>query len=271
MSLNKELPVWHITGCSGGFGYAIAKTALGHGPASSHQSGGHWIELDVMAPDIREKIEHASELFGRIDIVVNNAGYMMIGVFEGLAEYAARAQFEVNFFGPFKVMQAVIPGMRNRRSGLIINMSSGAGVRAQATVSMYSSSKFALEAMSESISYELAHFNVKILIVEPGPFRTTILGNTAASWTELGPGYKGTPVEETMRKMRKGDGQQVGDVWKGAERIFEVITTSGMGEGKKSLLRLPLGEAPVQALREKARHFQEVANEFEELALSTAI
>lgn len=167
------------------------------------------------------------------------------------------------------MIQAVIPGMRERKSGLIINMSSGAGVRAQVTVSTYASSKFALEAMSESVSHGLAHFNVKLLIAEPGPFWTTILEDSVANWTDSGTEYKGTSLEQTMKMMKGSDGQQVGDIWKGAERIFEVVTSSGTAEGQESSLRLPLGKAPTQALREKARHFKAVASEFEYLALTT--
>ena len=159
-------PTWLITGCSSGFGYEIALAALraGHNviatsrnpsktsdavSAVTSEPNGKWLALDVTAPQesINKTIAEAEFLFGAIDILVNNAGYSVIGPAEEIPEDVARKQYETNYWGPLKTIRAVLPSMRKRKSGTIVNVSSVAGMTALPTAAFYAGSKWALEGM----------------------------------------------------------------------------------------------------------------------------
>ena len=149
---------------------------------------------------------------------------------------------ETNFFGPLKLTQAILPQMRARRSGIIVNISSGAGVDPSPAMGMYGASKWALEGASQAFAKELAGFGIRVLIVQPGAFTTNMMN--AVTVIEKDPklsGYEGTVVEKMVDGFRsKGEFRAPNDVEKGCQGIFEVVTGTGRGKGKEGLLRLVL-------------------------------
>lgn len=164
-------PVWLITGCSAGLGWALARLVLEHGHrliatsrtpsktpelvAEVESKGGKWIQLDNTDLDVVDVIEEAEQIFGRIDIVVNNAAYGVLGTVEDTPPFEVVAQMEANFYGPLRIVQGVLPGMRKRKSGVIVNVSSSQGLAPGPANGIYAASKAALEAASESLSQEV--------------------------------------------------------------------------------------------------------------------
>jgi len=172
-----------ITGASSGFGEAVAQYFMNAGwnviatmrdtGAATHRSNALpnllITRLDVQdRPTIEAAIAEGIRRFGGIDVVVNNAGYGLFGIFEGVSREAIQAQFDVNVFGAMDVVRAILPHFRAKRSGTIVNVSSGAGVVGFPMASIYSASKFALEGWSEGLSYELDSLGIKVKIIEPG-------------------------------------------------------------------------------------------------------
>jgi NAD(P)-dependent dehydrogenase (short-subunit alcohol dehydrogenase family) len=187
-----------ITGCSSGFGEAAAKLfasrswnvvatmrSVGRGHALADLKNILVLRLDVQNQDsIDRTILETVRRFGRIDVVVNNAGYGLFSLFEPASREAIQKQFDVNVFGAMDVIRSILPHFRANRSGTIINVSSGAGVFGAAIASIYCASKFAIEGFSESLSYELAGLGIKVKIIEPGAAPST--GFTARSQVEMG-------------------------------------------------------------------------------------
>ena len=187
--------VWFITGTSRGFGRVWAQAALARGDrvaatARDVKTLGPLVERygDLIAPlalDVTDKaaasaaIAFAQKRFGRLDVVVNNAGYGLFGTIEEVSEAEARAQLETNLFGPLWVTQAALPFMRAQGSGHIIQVSSIGGVNAFPTVGLYHASKWGLEGFSQSLAAEVAGFGIKVTIVEPGGFATDWGGASA--------------------------------------------------------------------------------------------
>ena len=183
--------VWFITGSAGGIGAGIVRAALTAGdlvaatdldPERLQQvyaaSAAHVLtaQLDIRdAAQAEAAVDAALARFGRIDVLVNNAGYGQFGPFEEIEPEAIERQFATNVFGTFNVTRAVLPVMRRQRAGLVINMSSNGGFKGVRGASMYSSTKFAIEGFSEALAQEIADFGLKLTIVEPGAFRTDFL------------------------------------------------------------------------------------------------
>ena len=182
-------PTWFITGASSGFGMAFARYALDRGynvvatarsvrklDALAAQAPDRILvhKLDVTVPgDAEQAVTAAVRRFGRIDVVINNAGYGIIGAVEETPDAEFRAQMETNFFGALAVIRAALPQLRRQGSGAIVNISSLGGQLSFGGFGAYSASKFALEGMSESLAHEVAPFGIRVLIVEPGAFRTS--------------------------------------------------------------------------------------------------
>src|SRR4030081_2577594 len=187
--------VWFITGASAGLGRALASAVLARGeqaavtarmPERVREVIEHYpaqalvLELDVTRPEqVRMAVAQASELFGRIDVLVNNAGYAQLGAIEELDDAQLRRQFETNVFGLIDVTRAVLPVMRRARRGHIINVSSVGGFAGQARLGAYNASKFAVEGFSEALAQELVATGIRVTIVEPGRFRTDWSGRLA--------------------------------------------------------------------------------------------
>jgi NAD(P)-dependent dehydrogenase (short-subunit alcohol dehydrogenase family) len=186
------------------------------------------------------------------------------------SEEEANTQIQTNLFGPLYAIQAVIPGMRARKSGTIVNISSIAGQDGGPTCGIYAASKFALEGLSESLAREVAEFGITVLIVEPGGFRTNFLRAFAPNTKGLPEGDEETAVGKGMQMFRDYDGKQKGDPQKAAERIFEVVTGEGQaGHLKGKILRLPLGTDCLARLDAKIEHLKGDIDASREVASST--
>jgi NAD(P)-dependent dehydrogenase (short-subunit alcohol dehydrogenase family) len=251
---------WFITGASSGFGRAFAEHALtrGHNVVATARRIEALKEIEAKAPkrvlalalDVtrpeaaQAAVNAAIARFGQIDVLINNAGYGVVGAFEETSDSELRAQMETNFFGAMNVTRAALPTMRARRGGAIVNMSSLGGQLSFAGFSAYSASKFALEGASEALAQELAPFGIKLLIVEPGQFRTNLAGA----------GMRHMPVVEDYRDVVGGTrqfahdmhGTQAGNPLKAAAAIEAAI------DAPNTPLRLQLGADAVDAVRNHA-------------------
>ncbi|KAL2825666.1 hypothetical protein BJY01DRAFT_154758 [Aspergillus pseudoustus] len=273
---------WFITGASSGFGLDLALVALkaGHrvigtvrctsksasAVAAIKAQGGHILELDVTKADhIPAVVKQANAIHGGVDILVNNAGYSLLGAVEDMKEDEVKLQMETNFFGPLRLIRALLPTLRARgtmpenNQSTIVNISSVAGHDVPPSCGLYSASKFALEGLSDALALETAAFNINVLIVEPGAFRTNFLSKSATKRpTEpLSEPYRGGIVDETLAKYNAADGRQRGDPRKAVERVFEVVTGTGEAGGLRGkILRLPLGPDCVERLEGKIGRLQ---------------
>ncbi|KAI1271283.1 putative short-chain dehydrogenase [Xylaria sp. FL0933] len=250
-------PVWFITGVSNGFGLLLTLRALkaGHRVVGTlrnkasrtnvvqqiEAAGGQVLEMDMT--ESQASIHKKIKSVGRIDYLINNAGYAIFGALEQFSEKEVNTQISTNVFGPVYAMQAALEGMRARRSGLIVNISSIAAKDPFPANALYAASKAALEGVSESLAKEVADLGIGVLIVNPGAFRTNFLGQFQVSETPLPDDYKNTAVGATIERFSVADGKQMGDPDKAVERIFEIVMGEGMaGELTGKVQRLVLGE-----------------------------
>ncbi|WP_227983293.1 oxidoreductase [Nocardia spumae] len=249
--------VWFITGSSAGFGRAIAEAVLAAGgrvvaTARNPESLADLrdrdpervliAELDVTDPaSITAAVEAARVRFGHIDVLVNNAGYGLRGALEECDDEQLRQLMETNVWGLIAVTKAVLPLMRAQRSGHIVQLSSVGGVRARLGGTPYALSKFAVEGLSEGLSYEVAPFGIKVTIVEPGPFRTDFAGRSIR-WAE--PISEYTPIfAEERERFQAQNGSQPGDPARAAEAILRAVAM------EEPPLRLPLGPEAFAGIR----------------------
>ena len=284
--------VWLITGASpGGLGHYLAKAALAAGHkviATSRkpektpeavaeiekENNAVWVQLDVTDVNLEQRIEECVQKFGKIDVLVNNAGYdqpyccidheLIItsyaigGALEDCTIDDIRRQLETNFFGPVRTMKALIPHMRERGTGTIINVTSTEGLLATPAISIYGSSKFALEAVSESMHAELAPFGIRVLLVEPGGMRTNFFDPANVVEAPMSEPYKGGIVEHVIAAVRASAGEQMLDPERSAKRIVEAIDGGGEGwpEKREQYLRLPLGNEVIGRIKGKIESLQ---------------
>jgi NAD(P)-dependent dehydrogenase (short-subunit alcohol dehydrogenase family) len=255
MTKNSSPRVWFITGTSSGLGRAIAQAALDHGDrvVATARSTDHIADLerdfadvalplDVTDPDqARAAIDAAVDAFGRIDVVVNNAGYGALGALEELSDEELRSQFETNLFGALQVTRAALPQLRRQRSGHIVQLSSLSATVANPGESAYVGSKAALEGVSESLAKEVAHLGIRVTIVQPGPFRTDFAGRSLQKADPIDD-YADT-VGAARELIGQLDGNQPNDPTRGAEAIIRAI------ESTDPPLHLALGEDAIQAIR----------------------
>lgn len=245
--------VWLVTGASSGFGRAITEAALAAGDVvvgaarrtdalsdlvAAHPDRVEALKLDVTDTAAAEAaVRDVMARHGRIDVLVNNAGRTHVGAFEETTDAELRALFDVHVFGPAALTRAVLPYMRERRSGAIVQMSSVGGQGSFAGFSAYSGTKFALEGMSEALADEVQEFGIKVLIVEPGAFRTALFdAGRAGVSTDSGVYAK---VGETRGFVAGGDGAQPGDPAKAAALVLAAL------DAERTPLRLPLGDDSV--------------------------
>jgi NAD(P)-dependent dehydrogenase (short-subunit alcohol dehydrogenase family) len=248
--------VWFITGTSSGFGRTLAEAVLARGErvvATARDVGavqdlaGRALvaPLDVTDPaSIRAAVDTALAAYGRIDVLVNNAGHGLVGALEELSDEQTRKVLETNVFGVLAVTRAVLPHFRERRSGHIVQLSSVGGVVATPGHAIYATSKFALEGMSEALAGEVATLGIRVSIVEPGPFRTDFAGRSMV-FSDPIDDYRETAAKHIRARFTSQDGQQPNDPARAADAIFKLVDT------EDSPLRLPLGPEAVGAIRKK--------------------
>lgn len=236
----QQSPVWFITGCSTGFGKELARLVLDRGwravvtarhldrltgLASGHEENALAVQLDVTdRAQIALAVRQAEEKFGCIDVLVNNAGYGYLAAMEEGEDEQIRAMFETNFFGLVEMTKAVLPGMRQRRSGHIVNFSSIGGLVSFAATGYYHATKYAVEGLSESLSIELAPLGIKVLIVEPGPFRTDWAGRSLLESGTVINDYDST-AGERRRQTHERSGSQQGDPVRAGEAIIDAVSS----------------------------------------------
>jgi NAD(P)-dependent dehydrogenase (short-subunit alcohol dehydrogenase family) len=234
--MRRDDPVWMITGCSTGFGRELAREVLARGwravvtardPAkvadlvASAPDRALALRLDVDdAAQVHEAVRAAQRHFGRIDALVNNAGYGYLAAIEEGEDAAVRAMFETNVFGLIEATKAVLPGMREQRSGLIVNVSSIGGLTAFAATGYYHATKFAVEGLSESLALEVRPLGIDVMVVEPGPFRTNWAGASIKESALNIADYAATAgVRRAQTHARSG--HQVGDPQRAARAIVD--------------------------------------------------
>jgi NAD(P)-dependent dehydrogenase (short-subunit alcohol dehydrogenase family) len=270
--------VWLITGANSGFGRAIAEAAVAAGDvavatarrvasldalAAAHPGQVEALRLDVTdAAAIDAAVRDVIGRHGRIDVLVNNAGRSHVGAAEETTDAELRDLFEVHVFGPAALIRAVLPHMRSRRSGSIVQISSMGGQLSFAGFGAYSATKFALEGMSEALADEVRPLGIKVLVVEPGAFRTELFGNISAS-TPISD-YAGT-AGQTRRMIEASAGAQPGDPAKAAAAILTAL------DAPDTPLRLPLGDDAVDAILSRLDSTRADINTWEKLARSTRL
>ncbi len=258
--MNRDNPVWLITGCSTGFGRELARLVLARGwravvtardPATvadlvaGHEDRALAIALDVTCrPQIEQVVEAARKRFGRIDVLVNNAGYGYLAAIEEGEDDAVRAMFETNVFGLFDMTKAVLPIMRQQKSGLIVNVSSIGGIASFAATGYYHATKYAVEGMSESLAIEVKPLGIAVLLVEPGPFRTNWAGPSIKQSATRIDAYAETAGERRKQTAARS-GNQAGDPVRAAQAIIDAALSD------TPPLRLLLGKAALELGRKK--------------------
>jgi NAD(P)-dependent dehydrogenase (short-subunit alcohol dehydrogenase family) len=233
--MDTNTKVWFITGAGRGMGIDIARAALaaGHSVVATGRDaervlaaiGEHEnllaVPLDITDPDAaRTAAQTAVDRFGRIDVLVNNAGNFYAGYFENISPEQFRAQMETNFFGPLNVTRAILPVMRSQRSGQVITVTSSAGLIGQEFCAAYAASKFALEGWMESLRYDVEPYGLATMAVEPGFFRTELLVEGSSTiWPELDVEDYAERTTRTIAAWKGMNGQQGGDPGKLAEAL----------------------------------------------------
>jgi NAD(P)-dependent dehydrogenase (short-subunit alcohol dehydrogenase family) len=251
---------WFITGVSSGFGRALAERVLakGHRVIGTVRKDDHKHEFEALAPGRAQAVvldvtdapavhRVVGEVAGRdggIDVLVNNAGYGVEGAIEEVTLEQVRDQFEVNVFGAVSMMQAVLPHMRQRRAGHIVNISSMGGLTAFPGVGIYNGSKFALEGISEALAKEVKPLGIKVTIVEPGSFRTDWAGRSMVHVEKPIADYEAT-AGQFRQSLAQRNGRQAGDPHKGADAIIFAV------EAKDPPLRLILGPDALRFVGDK--------------------
>jgi NAD(P)-dependent dehydrogenase (short-subunit alcohol dehydrogenase family) len=252
--------VWFITGCSTGFGRELAKEVLTGGYKAvitarnldditdiikEYPENALAVKLDVTNPDeIKDAVKHAQKHFGKIDVLVNNAGIGYFGAIEESEEDEVRRMFEINFWGLAHVTQAVLPGMRAQRSGHILNVASIGGLVGFPAVGYYNATKFAVDGFSDSLSKEVAPLGIKVTVICPSGFRTDWAGRSANNSKIVIDDYKAT-AEANKNTIRGYSGNQPGDPLRAAKAIVKAVETDNPP------LHLLLGVAALKGARNK--------------------
>jgi NAD(P)-dependent dehydrogenase (short-subunit alcohol dehydrogenase family) len=251
---------WFITGVSGGLGRALAEELLaaGHRVSGTLRQQSQIPEFEALHPgrafgflaDVRNRagmqkaITDSEARGGAIHVLVNNAGYGLIGAVEEFSEQEIRDQMEVNFFAALFLTQEVLPRMRSNGGGHIFNISSIAGLNGAASLALYNASKFALEGFSEGLMLETRHLGIRVTLVEPGPFRTKWAGSGLVHAARQLDAYSEI-THSTRERLARVDGNQPGDPHKAAKLMMEVA------EMENPPLRLLLGKPAYQVIEAK--------------------
>jgi len=280
MDNGQTLParVWLITGCSSGFGAALAAHVLARGQrviatarnitaldelVARHPENCRALALDVTdSAQVKDVIAQAVKEFGQLDVVVNNAGYGLIGAFEELGPEQITRNFQTNFFGALEVMRAALPVLRAQGSGHIVNISAAAVISNYAGFSIYGATKWALEGVSESLAAELKPLGIKVTIVQPGPFRTDFIARSLERAENHIADYDRTSGK-FLRFLETMAGRQPGDPARAAQAIIAAV------ESKTPPLRLVLGKYANDKTRKKLADSEVERAAWEHIGLPT--
>ncbi|AHJ95376.1 oxidoreductase [Hymenobacter swuensis] len=270
--------VWLITGANRGIGAEIARAALAAGdyvvaasrhPETAADTFGHHPHLTALHLDVTREadaaraVQQVIDQHGRLDVVVNNAGYPLLGALETTTDAEVRRQFDTNVFGLLHVTRAVLPQLRKQRAGHIINISSMQGVIGAPASSSYSGSKFAVEGLSESLQQEVAPLGIRVTLVEPGTFRTELLSDKSLHKAQdVLPDYAPT-VGQTLSYVDQFSGQQPGDPQRLAAAIVQLTNEA------EPPLRFLAGSDAVQYVPQALRHRLAEAEKWHALSVST--
>jgi NAD(P)-dependent dehydrogenase (short-subunit alcohol dehydrogenase family) len=261
--------VWFITGAGRGMGTDIAKAALaaGHAVVATGRNpekvtralGGHndllAVKLDVTDPAAATAaVRAAVDRFGRIDVLVNNAGNFYAGFFEEITPEDFCSQIETTMFGPMNVTRAALPVLRAQRSGLLMTISSTAGIAGGEFLTAYAASKFGLEGWAESLAPEIAPFGIRSMLVEPGFFRTELLTPESTSYADSAIEDYAERTEQTVKTWKSMDGQQWGDPAKLADALIR------LAELNEPPLRFAAGADAVDTFEARAKLLQDQAD-----------
>jgi NAD(P)-dependent dehydrogenase (short-subunit alcohol dehydrogenase family) len=272
--------VWLVTGAGRGMGVDIAQAALtaGHAVVATGRNpervttalGTHddllAVALDVTDPaSARAAVDAALDRFGRIDVLVNNAGNFYAGFFEEISAEDFRAQVETNLFGPLNVNRAVLPVMRAQRSGVVVTMSSSAGLIGQEFTSAYAASKFAVEGWMESLTLEVAPFGIRTMVVEPGFFRTDLLTPESTSYAESSIEDYAERTRQTVAAWTGMNGLQGGDPAKLATALVQLAGS------QEPPVRWVAGADAVAGVEQKAKDLLAQVDAHRDLSASLAI
>ena len=271
--------VWFITGSNSGFGFSLTKAVLEKGDkvvattrhpeqikdlVEQYPDTAKAVTLDITkADEISSAIDTALATFGRVDVLVNNAGFGTLGAVEEIEDEQVRLQFEVNCFGTLNLTRAMLPHFRQRKSGHILNVSSVGGFTSFPGTGIYSATKFAIEGYSEALAKEIAPLGINLTLVEPGAFRTEFAGDSLATPENQIEDYEET-AHKFVKMQEQSSGEQPGDPDKAAQAMIKVV------ESDNPPMRLVLGEDALEATRKKMKSFQQELEEWKEVTLSTS-
>jgi NAD(P)-dependent dehydrogenase (short-subunit alcohol dehydrogenase family) len=279
MQRMSEKKVWFVTGAGRGMGVDIARAALtaGHAVVATGRDPGRvssavgahgdllTVALDITDPaGAQAAVDAAVEHFGRIDVLVNNAGNFYAGFFEEITPEDFRAQVETNLFGPLNVTRAVLPVMRAQRAGHVVTISSTAGLIGQEFCTAYAASKFALEGWMESLTPEVAPFGIRTTVVEPGFFRTDLLTAESTNYAEPGIDDYAERTDATVTAWNGMNGRQGGDPAKLAAALVHLASQD------EPPVRWVAGADAVQGVERKAKDLLAQVAAHRELSSSLA-
>ncbi len=269
-------PVWFVTGCSSGFGKALVERVLKHGhrcvatardPAklatlvAAYPRTGLALALDVTKAEQRANaLDQARKRFGDIDVLVNNAGHGYSAAIEEGEESEIRRMFETNFFALAAMTRLVLPGMRARGRGHIVNISSIGGMVGNPASGYYCATKFAVEGMSQALAKEVAPLGIRVTLIEPGPFRTDFQGRSMTTVAQPIDAYAAT-AGERRAQLRESSGKQPGDPVRAADAIIKVV------ESTDPPLHLVLGKVGVKRVRDALREVLDGMDAWEQVSL----
>jgi short-subunit dehydrogenase len=276
--------VWLVTGANSGFGMEYVKQILARGDkviatgrsptklSALADTGVHLIKLDVTAPfeELQAIAKEAVNVYGRIDVLVNNAGYIEMGTIEETTPERTFQQFNTNVFGLLNVTRAFLPYMRERRSGTIVNTGSLGGWKGYPGIGLYCATKFTVAALSEALQGEVRQFGIEVLCIEPGYFATSLLqpSNLALNKDASISDYNQLNKEMT-EMLQKANGNQPGDPVKGVARIIEAVTHEGHAKGKNIPIRLILGTDAYEVTGSTIERLQAEREEWKEWTLDS--
>ena len=279
MTADQEPRRWLISGASSGLGRALAELLVERGERviGTVRSDADRVRLESLGPlaralaldvtdptaEVEQAVRAAIAAAGGLDVLVNNAGYGLVGAVEESSEEEARHQLETNFWGAWKLTRAALPALRNSGRGRILNISSVAGFRGIPAMGLYSASKFALEGLSHALRLEVAAFGIAVTIVEPGGFRTDWAGSGLRTSGLALPDYAGSVTEAMRSGVPSSDGTQPGDPRRAARALV------ALADAPKPPVRIPLGADAAAMLRSQLRATTAELNEWAALAEST--